>query len=68
MAGIRRGPKKAFLPNDSFIAQVDGVDKIFQIRKTLVWEGDPILERYPHLFEPAEPQWESAVEDRGTAA
>jgi hypothetical protein len=45
------------------VANVDGVDKVFHHRQTLVWEGDPILERYPHLFEEAQPQWESAVDE-----
>lgn len=67
MPGLRRGPRKAFVPTDSFVAKVDGVDRIYQLRRTLVWEGDPILERYPQLFEPAEPQWETAVEERGAA-
>jgi len=63
MPRIRTQPKRAYVPTDSFVANVDGVDKVFHHRQTLVWEGDPILERYPHLFEEAQPQWESAVDE-----
>jgi hypothetical protein len=56
---IKTGPRRAYVPNDSFVAHVDGVDKIFQLRKTVVFEGDPILERYPHLFEELDPRWET---------
>lgn len=45
----KRPPKNAqcYVPTDSFVANVDGVDKQFHEGRTRVYEGDPILERTP---------------------
>lgn len=46
-----KGGREIFVPKEPFTAQVDGTDMAFT-PQTLVREGHPILEKYPHLFEP----------------
>jgi hypothetical protein len=43
---------QVYVPNDSFVAQDEnGMDKQYHQNRTRVYEGDPILEKAPHLFD-----------------
>ncbi len=55
--------KKAYWSKATFVAKVDDVDRIYT-RGTIVLEGDPILDRYPDMFEAVGILWET----RGAAA
>jgi len=45
----KRPPKNAlcYIAAESFVANVDGIDKSFHEGRTRVYEGDPILDRTP---------------------
>ena len=49
-----------YRPKEAFAADVDGVPTSFN-RDTLVEAGHPILEAYPHLFEPIEAHYKAPV-------
>lgn len=45
---------KVYIANQSFVANVDGVDKAFHEQRTRAYEGDKILEQAPDLFDELE--------------
>jgi hypothetical protein len=47
-----------YVARESFVAELDGFAQSFEAGKTLVREGHEILDRYPHLFEPAKAHYE----------
>jgi hypothetical protein len=46
--------RQAYICNEDFIVNVDGVDKHYREGISRVYEGDPILDRCPALFDIAE--------------
>ena len=42
---------QVYIANESFVANVNGIDKAYHQGRTRVYEGDPILEQAPHLFD-----------------
>ena len=42
---------QVYIANESFVTNVDGVDKQFHQGRTRVYEGDPVLDRLPHYFD-----------------
>ena len=44
-------PKQVYVANESFVANIDGIDKAYHQNRSRVREGDPVLEKYPHLFD-----------------
>jgi hypothetical protein len=42
---------QVFIANESFVANVNGIDKQFHAGRTRVYEGDEILDRCGHLFD-----------------
>ena len=43
--------KKVFIANESFVANIGGIDKAFHEGRTRAREGDEVLERYPQFFD-----------------
>jgi hypothetical protein len=54
MATIIRKGGRIYIANESFVANVDGIDKAFYAGRTRVREGDQILERCPNYFDELE--------------
>ena len=48
---VERKKKQVYIANESFVANVGGIDKQFHAGRTRVTEGDEILERAPHYFD-----------------
>lgn len=44
--------RTVYVPTDSFVAELDGVEVTFREGETTVDEDHPILAKYPHLFKP----------------
>ncbi len=42
---------QVYIANESFVANVNGVDKAYHQNRTRVYEGDPVLDQAPHLFD-----------------
>ena len=42
---------QVYIANESFVANVNGIDKAYHQGRTRVYEGDPVLEQAPHLFD-----------------
>lgn len=43
--------QQVYIANESFVTNVDGVDRSYHQGRTRVYEDDPILDRLPHLFD-----------------
>jgi hypothetical protein len=43
--------RQVYIANESFVANVNGVDKAFHEGRTRAYEGDEILERCPDYFD-----------------
>jgi hypothetical protein len=54
MSRPRRKQGKAYIANESFVMNIDGIDKAFHENRTRAYEGDEVLERAPHLFDELE--------------
>ena len=54
MAKVTRKAGKIYIANESFVANVNGIDKAFHAGRTRVQEGDEILERCPDYFDELE--------------
>ena len=48
---IQKPKGQVYIANESFVANVDGIDKAYHQGRTRAREGDPILEQVPHLFD-----------------
>jgi len=48
---VQRKKRQVYIANESFVANVGGLDKAFHQNRTRVYEGDEMLERAPHLFD-----------------
>ena len=46
----RHAGNRVFICSESFVANVDGVDKVFTAGSSRVREGHPILERHGRFF------------------
>lgn len=42
---------KVYIANESFIVNIDGVDKAFHQNRTRAYEGDEVLEKAPNYFD-----------------
>lgn len=42
---------QVFIANESFVANVDGIDKQFHAGRSRVYEGDQILTQVPQYFD-----------------
>lgn len=47
----RKQGKQVYIANESFVANIDGIDKAFHQGRTRAYEGDEVVEKYPHLFD-----------------
>ena len=46
-----RQTKAVYIANESFVANIDGLDKAYHQNRTRVREGDKVLDLYPDLFD-----------------
>jgi len=46
--------KKQYICNEDFVGNVDGIDKHFREGISRLYEDDPLLERWGHLFDAVE--------------
>ena len=51
MATVKRKKGNVYIANESFVANVKGIDQSFHAGRTRVNEGDEILERLPQYFD-----------------
>lgn len=51
---IKRKTGKIYIANESFVANVNGIDKQFHAGRTRVYEDDEILKRAPNYFDELE--------------
>lgn len=49
---LTKDQDQLYIANDSFVANIDGIDKAFHAGVTLARAGDKAVELYPHLFDP----------------
>lgn len=47
----RKTGKQIYIANESFVANVKGIDKAFHQGRTRVYEGDEILDRCANYFD-----------------
>ena len=47
----RRMDRQVYIANESFVANVNGIDKQFHQGRTRAYEGDEIVERCPDYFD-----------------
>lgn len=48
---VSRTRGQVYIANESFVANVNGIDKSYHQGRTRVAEGDPVLEQAPHYFD-----------------
>ena len=48
---LNRVNRQVYIANQSFVANVNGIDKAFHEGRTRAYEGDEILERCPDYFD-----------------
>ena len=48
---VERKKKQGYIANESFVANIDGIDKQFHQGRTRAYDGDEVVEKYPHLFD-----------------
>ena len=48
---VERKKKQVYIANESFVANIKGIDQAFHQGRSRAQEGDEVVVKYPHLFD-----------------
>jgi len=43
--------RQVYIANESFVANIGGLDRSYQQGRSRAYEGDEVVVKYPHLFD-----------------